>query len=296
MESARALLDRAQRGALQLPERGVEIAFLDWGGDGPLALLHHATGFCKGMWARVASGLSPRYRVIAIDARGHGDSSKLEGPTAYGWDEFALDVLAVAERLASRHGRRIALGMGHSFGGTSLLGAAARRPELFERLVLLDPVAHRPEPTEPEAVGRQNALSEGALRRRSEWPSREAARDAWAQRSVFKDWQPEAFDFYALDGLRERGDGSVTLKCPPIVEAAIFSEGKRLDIAALARGNRVPTLWLWGARGHFARAAYEALAASMQSARVESLDAGHLLLMERPDLVVEAALRFAEHG
>jgi pimeloyl-ACP methyl ester carboxylesterase len=295
MESARALLDRAQRGSLHLPGRGVEIAILDWGGDGPLALLHHATGFCKGMWGRVAASLAPRFRVIAMDARGHGDSSKLEGSDAYAWDEFAHDAQAVAERLQTLHGRRVELGMGHSFGGTSLLGAAAARPDLFGRLVLLDPVAHPPAPTEL-SVGRQNDLSEGARRRRSEWPSREAARDAWAPRSVFKDWQPESLDLYALDGLRERVDGSVTLKCPPTVEAAIFSQGKRVDVAAFARGNRVPTLWLWGARGHFPRATYEALAATMREARVEDIDAGHLLLMERPDLVVEAALRFVERG
>ena len=28
---------------------GLEIALLDFGGDGPLALLHHANGFCAGL-------------------------------------------------------------------------------------------------------------------------------------------------------------------------------------------------------------------------------------------------------
>ena len=66
LRRARELLDRAEARRLVLPERGVEVALLDWGGAGPLALLHHANGFCKGLWALVAEGLCDRYRVIAM--------------------------------------------------------------------------------------------------------------------------------------------------------------------------------------------------------------------------------------
>src|SRR5260221_8016211 len=85
--TARALLGRAERRTFHLPERGVTLAALDWGGRGPLALLHHANGFCKGVWALVADALRERGHVIAFDARGHGDSSRPEGADAYAWDE-----------------------------------------------------------------------------------------------------------------------------------------------------------------------------------------------------------------
>ena len=55
---------------------GIEIALRDWGGDGPLALLHHANGFCAELWAQVAERLRGRFHLIALDARGHGASSK----------------------------------------------------------------------------------------------------------------------------------------------------------------------------------------------------------------------------
>ena len=127
---------------LVLPERGVEIALLDWGGDGPLVLMHHANGFCAGTLGLVAEGLVDRFRVIGMDARGHGRSSKPEGDAAYAWHHFAEDYLAVARRLAGEHGGRVAVALGHSFGGTSAFGAAAREPALFERLVLVDPDGH----------------------------------------------------------------------------------------------------------------------------------------------------------
>jgi pimeloyl-ACP methyl ester carboxylesterase len=76
----------------------------------------------------------------------------------------------------------------------------------------------------------------------------------------------------------------------------VFAGGEGVDADALARGVEVPALWLWASRGSFSRARYEALAASMRSARVEDLAAGHLAPMERPDLVAEAILRFAAGG
>src|SRR5690606_14772791 len=79
-----------ERRRLALAERGVEIALLDWGGDGPLVLMHHANGFCAGTLGLVAEALVPAFRVIGMDARGHGDSTKPEEPEAYSWEAFAL--------------------------------------------------------------------------------------------------------------------------------------------------------------------------------------------------------------
>jgi len=297
MKRAREMLDRSETRSLELPGRGVEIALREWPGEGPIALLHHANGFCKGMWAEVAVAFSDGYRVVAMDARGHGDSSRPELPEAYRWEEFALDLVAVAERLiAESPDDRIALGIGHSFGGTSMLGAAVRRPGLFERIVLVDPVTPPP-PSLPVTAERREHIAklvEGARKRRAEWPSREDARRWWAERGFFTSWRPEALDLYALDGLRERSDGSVVLKCPGEVEARVFQNGDGVDVFALARGATTPCLFLWAEQGSFPLPAYERMVDSMENGRLETLAAGHLVPMERPDLVVSAARRFAD--
>ena len=264
---------------------GVELALLDWGGAGPLALLHHANGFCAGVWGLVAEKLRARYRVVALDARGHGDSSRPRGPAAYHWERFPEDVVALAEHLVGELGApRVALGLGHSFGGTALLGAASRRPDLFERLVLVDPVTP-PAEVDPQRRRHTSALADGARRRAHVFASREDARARWARRSLFAACDPRALDLYAVHGLRERRDGRVALKCPGAVEAAIF-ESASIDVFAWARGVQAPTLILWAKRGNFSRATYEKLAASMRAGRVEDVDAGHLVPLERPDLVV----------
>lgn len=297
IERALAVLDRADSLCLELPERGVRIALLDFGGTGPPALLHHATGFCKGALAPLALGLRPHYRVFAMDARGHGDSSRPGSEGAYHWAEFARDAQAVAGELAAAHGGALALSIGHSFGGTALLGAAAEAPQLFERLVLVDPVVPpTPEEATPERVLRVNRLSEGARRRRATWENRAEAFAWWSERSLFADFPAEALAFYAADGLRERPSGGVELKCPPEVEAAVFGSSGTLDVRRVAAGLGVPTLFLWASRGDFQRETYERLAAGMGAGRVETLSAAHLVAMEAPEQVLAAARRFAEEG
>jgi pimeloyl-ACP methyl ester carboxylesterase len=288
------VLDGVERRIVRLPERGIALAVLDWGGDGPLALLHHANGFCAALWAPVAEGLRERFRVVALDARGHGDSSKPEGGDAYRWTHFGADLAALAERLRAELGP-VALGLGHSFGGTAAILAAAERPELFERVVLVDPVV-LPRPAgegDPERKARSASMAEGARRRRPVFPDREAARASWQERDAFAAWDERVFELYLAEGLADRPGGGVELKCPGEVEAAIFELGASVDAMAEAQRLRMPALVLWARRGNFPRAHFEALVGGMRDARLRDADAGHLVPMEDPELVVREALAFA---
>jgi pimeloyl-ACP methyl ester carboxylesterase len=293
------MLSQVRRRKIVLPDSAIEIALLDWGGEGPLALLHHATGFCAGVWGPVAERLSEHYRVIAMDARGHGDSSKPEGADCYHWEFFGRDVLGVAEVLAAEHpDGRVALGLGHSFGGSSILMASAERPDLFERNVLVDPVILPPEwgRVASAADSPGNALAEGARNRRQIWPDREAARKKWLEKELFADWDPEALDLYLAEGLADRPDGQVALKCSGEIEAAIFEATGSFDLWSSADRVRPPTLIEWAARGLFPRAVYEQLAARMTDAKVCDIDAAHLAPMQHPDRVVAPILEFTSRN
>ncbi len=291
------MLGDVQRSRVELAGSGIEIALIDWGGQGPLALLHHANGFCAGMWAEVAEGLRPRYRVFAMDARGHGDSSKPEGRESYGWEHFGRDAGDVAATLAREHGGgRVALALGHSFGGTALLVAAARRPGLFERLVLVDPIlrpASVPDGlTSPPARGGE--LAEGARKRRQVWPDRSAARERWSKKTMFERWRPRALDLYLAEGLRDRPDGQVELKCSGEIEATIFEQGVSSESWNLAPRVAARTLILWAARGDFPREHFASLAARMPDARVVDVESGHFVPMECPERIIEAILSEGE--
>ena len=282
---------------LSLPERGVEIALHDWGGDGPLALLHHANGFCAALFGLMVPPLLPHFHVIGMDARGHGDSSRPPQPSDYHWSHFVDDLLAVASRLVEElDHERVELAIGHSFGGTCTAIAASRRPALYAHVAMLDPVIFPPEGWTPPAefAGPRPDMAAVARKRRAVWPSRDAVRDVWSTPPhPFSGWDPRALELYVREGFRERPDGQVELKCAPEVEAAVFDHNHSLSPFEFGAALSVPTLLLWAARGHFPRAIFERFTELMPDARVEDVDGGHLLPMQAPDLTAEAILRFA---
>jgi pimeloyl-ACP methyl ester carboxylesterase len=281
------------RRRISLPDRHIEIAVQDWGGDGPLALLHHANGFCAALWAPVAERLRERFHVVAMDARGQGDSGlppEGAGAEAFAWPTLRDDLLGVARTVLDETGHaQIALGLGHSFGGTLTLAAAAEVPSLFGRLLLVDPVIF-PLLTPDEARQRSDdkGLVARSRKRRHVWPDRPSARAFFAERELFADWTPRALDLYVEEGLRDRANGEVELKCSGEVEAHIFGSGHTLDIFDAAPRVEAPVRILWAQRGSFPLEIYHGLVSTMRAASIETVDAGHLVPMEQPDIVVDA--------
>jgi len=101
-------------------------------GDGPRTIVAAHGITASGMEFRtVARHLPPDWSLLALDLRGRGGSTHLPGP--YGMAAHAADICAAAEFA----GAPVVL-TGHSMGGYAALRAAARRPDLFTRLVLID--------------------------------------------------------------------------------------------------------------------------------------------------------------
>lgn len=277
--------DRFSRRRVALQD--VEIALLDWGGDGPPALLHHANGFCAATLGPLAALLRRRFRVFGMDARGHGDSTVFDDPARYQWETFRDDWIAVARQIVSESGEPLALGLGHSLGGTTTMLAAAARPDLVKQIALVEAVIPIGKGNaDPARIARLERLVGGARRRRSTWASRAEARGHFAGRGVFARWRDEALDLYVNEGLRDTRDGSVELKCPGAVEAAVFENGQGLDALASAAEVRCPAIWVWARGGDFPRALYETAVAKMKSARIVDVEGGHMVPMEAPERVL----------
>lgn len=274
------------RETLSLPDRGVELGIADFGGEGPLAVISHANGFCASLYEPLARRLRTRFRVLAFDSRGHGRSSAPAPPEPYEWDEFVDDWRAVAAALCDRVGEsRVTLGVGHSFGGSCLLAAAAREPDRFVRTALLDPVLIPPPGERAGAFQGEgdHPMAVAARRRTAVFPSREVVRESWARRGVFGDWEPEILERYLQDGFRDRDDGRVELCCPPAVEAAVFQLGPKLDLFTELASLVTPTLWLYAGRGNFPEELVKRAASGSPAVQLERLELGHLMAMTHPD-------------
>jgi pimeloyl-ACP methyl ester carboxylesterase len=99
-------------------------------------LMIHSGGFTSRQWRRLGDLLTPRYRVLAPDLLGYGES----GPWPDGEPfHFSQDLLFLESLLDER--KEAAHVVGHSYGGFLALQLALRRPELVRSLAVYDPVA-----------------------------------------------------------------------------------------------------------------------------------------------------------
>jgi pimeloyl-ACP methyl ester carboxylesterase len=112
---------------------GVRIFYEVEGEGEPLVLYHGLTGSGK-RWRDTgyAAGLTDRYRLILIDARGHGHSDKPHDQFAYGRLRQASDVVAVLDDLGIARTRF----WGHSMGGDVALTLGRHHPDRVGPLVV----------------------------------------------------------------------------------------------------------------------------------------------------------------
>ncbi|MER5936299.1 alpha/beta hydrolase [Streptomyces sp. NPDC001928] len=116
----------------QVAVNGVEI-YYEVAGDGdPLVLVHGSWGDHYN-WLPVMKDLTRDHRVLVYDRRGHSRSERPPGQGSRREDED--DLAALIEIL----GFAPAFVAGNSFGGSTALGLAGRRPELFRGIVAHEP-------------------------------------------------------------------------------------------------------------------------------------------------------------
>ncbi len=263
-----------------MPARG---AWRDWGGAGPLLHLGHANGFPPEAYRALVEALAPRFRVVTSELRPLWPGA--DPAACSSWSELADDLVGVLRE----RGVAGAVGAGHSLGGVVSAMAAVRAPELFSRLLLVDPVIF----TGARAVfwglmqrlglGHRLPLVGAARRRRDRWPDHDAARRAWRRRPLFADWQGGCFEDYVGCALTPRPDGGLELRYPRAWEARIFETSPADPWPELVR-VRVPVRVLRGAESTtLVPAAGRRLERELADCRVEEVPgASHLLPFERP--------------
>jgi pimeloyl-ACP methyl ester carboxylesterase len=216
----------------------LRLHYLDFGGKGPPLVFCHASGFHAWLWAPYARRARERFRVLALDQRGHGRSDK--PPTGYRWENFGTDLAGFLDALGLDEVRAV----GHSKGATAIVAAAAAGSRRFARAVLIDPVLVPGPPLgEPQL---DNMLSNGARRRRSVWSSRDEMFERLRAKSPFDTWEEEFVRLYVDHGVADRGDGQVELLCPPEIEAQVYAHAAMSDGFAFLEKLSVPTLVIRG--------------------------------------------------
>jgi pimeloyl-ACP methyl ester carboxylesterase len=208
-------------GSDRLYVNGVELAWSEWGG-GPegasaLVLVHGFTGSSHDFVLEV-DALAARRRVVTVDQRGHGRSTRTGVIDDYTIDKLVSDLVAFLETVG---GGPVDL-LGHSMGGRVVLGLALRRPDLVHSLVLMDTSAWSflPDNEELAAVARSFMDGFDPAQGMPGALSLGSPEDALIAAAVPASWQREkdaiftGMDPYAVKGLGTElmADGTPSLR------------------------------------------------------------------------------------
>jgi pimeloyl-ACP methyl ester carboxylesterase len=258
---------------LSLERDGTELACLDFGGtSSPVLLLHGLAGHA-GEWSETASWLARDHRVLALDERGHGHSTRV--PARVSRDAHVADVAFVINQL----GLRPAILVGQSLGGNLAFLVAARHPGLVRGLVVAE-ACPEADPQEPGVEAIRKWLDS--------WPVPFSTYEAAV--AFFKG--PSLYATAWADGLEQRADGWWP-RFDTEVLVRTLRDGVLHDYWDQWEHIQCPTLVVRAGDGFFSAAALQAMAERLPDARfVEIPGAKHDLHLDRPTEWREAVTEF----
>jgi pimeloyl-ACP methyl ester carboxylesterase len=252
-------------GAFFLERDGVRLAGVDFGGAGPAVVLLHGLAGYAGEWTQTASWLTERHHVVALDARGHGDSER--EPADVSPSAHVADVLFALERLDLAPAALV----GQSLGGRTALLAAAKRPDLVRAVVVAEAGPGGGAAEADEAAGEIRA----ALAR---WPMPFASRAAAVEFLGGPSLHADAF----AGGLEER-DGAWWPRYEPQVLVRTLRESFAEPCWEACDAVACPALVVRAGKGSLSAQDAEAMRRRLAAGRLVVLeDAGHDLHLERP--------------
>ena len=145
--------------------RGLRFHYRDWASKTPgapdLVLLHGLTGHARS-WDAFAEAMTDRYRVLALDQRGHGETAWAPADQ-YGIDQMADDLAAFVKAMGLKDFHLLGLSM----GGMVTMEYAGRRPPELARCAILD--------IGPEIVATGSSRIQSGIRATDVFDSKEAA-------------------------------------------------------------------------------------------------------------------------
>ena len=263
---------------------GVRLRVVEHGSGAPVVFLH-GVFFDHATWDGVVRILSRRFRTVAPDLPGFGDSEKPNvARYPYGVSAFTE---AVADLYAGLELGRSAV-VGHALGGAVALTLAARHPELVSRLVLVDALCY----PVPGHLRRRALISPLVGDLLFKQLLGRTAFHAVLRRYLVSErasLSEERLDRYyaAFNTPTARGSALAALRAT------------RDTRAIVAQTSRVqaPTLVVWGRRDRIYPAGFgQRLSREIRGAGFELLDSGHTPQEEQPGALAEVIENFLHDG
>ena len=271
--------------------RDLKVHVVEWPGPtGQTILLHHGFLDHARSWDPVARALARYYRVIAVDARGHGDSGWIGQGGYYYFQDYVFDLTDVLDALVPGPATLV----GHSMGGMVCCLFSGTYPERVRALVSIEgagPPALQPS----EAPGLMSEWISGVRDARSKSGRPFSGVDEAAQRlQLFNPRISEPFaNHLALHGTKEAESGEgIVWKFDP-VHRTRGPQPFYLDQArAFWLRVTAPALLVRGELSPFRWDESENRECISSARRTEIPGAGHMVHHEQPERLAESILVF----
>jgi pimeloyl-ACP methyl ester carboxylesterase len=255
-------------------------------GEGPLVVLLHGFPEFSYSWRHQLPALAEHFTVVAPDMRGYNESEKPAQVSAYRIPLLVEDVV----QLIHSFGRERAFVVGHDWGGMVAWSAALRRPDVVEKLAVLN-IPH------PRILF-QHLLTNPTQRKRSSYmlffqlprlPEESLRQDNFARlEQVFRRMAvyPDKFTDEVLDRYKQ------ALAKPGALTGALNyyrALGRRAgyDLVGPDPVAQMPVLTIWGEKDRaLGKEMLDGLERYVPDLTVRRIpDASHWVQQDRPDLV-----------
>ena len=244
---------------------------------GGTVVLLHPVGLDLTYWDHHIDALRTKYRVVALDAPGHGRSGG--GPEDCSFARMVEVIAGFIEQARGSAGGPVCL-VGVSWGGMLAQALVLARPDLVSRLVLMGTACTFPAAVRESMRARANA-------------AREQGMAALLESSLARWFTPatKAARPHVIDRVSK-----TVLADDPLMHAAIWEAIQTFDVEARLGEIKCPTLIVVGELDQSTPpAAAEVMRAGIAGARLQVLPgAAHFLHLEAAEAVSAALLLFLE--
>src|SRR5436190_8335220 len=263
--------------------RGLRFHYRDWrpahARAPTLILLHGFTGHARS-WDSFAEQMTDRYRVLALDQRGHGETA-WAAADRYGRDQMVDDLAAFVKALGLKEFALCGLSMG---GGVSI-EYAGRRPKELARVSIVD--------IAPEIVTEGRERIRAGVQQKDVFASPD---EAFAQARQANSRPPEAHHRARIDaGLMRTEDGQWTWRYDRVLRGPNALPPRDAEIGWRAAANiNVPAQLIRGEDSDILSPAIaQRMMATIPNLRFDVVkQSGHSVPLDAPEGFLKAAREF----
>lgn len=268
---------------------------INWGGNGPILHLAHANSYHPATYELLIEELKPHFEVQSILFRPFQKDKNVADFD--NWNLLRDDFLEIAYK----HNWTNIVGLGHSLGSTVSMMAAIKQPEIFSKLVIIEPpcidqIFFTALNLIPYSIAKHLVPpSKQALKRRHKWENKKEAFEFFRPKSIFRDVNDITLKAYIDSGIELSEDGFYRLVYSKFWESKIYCTIK--NPYELFPKLKVPSLCI---RAEESNVINEKNWLKWQKIHKNAIffnipKTGHLVPFEDPKSIAESVIKFASH-